>query len=312
MGSNDDWFSEPLTSGEAEDNTSTPPLSVVADQSSADDSTSVDDWFAEPASADGSGATEVLFDHAVVADDDLAQWVSGQLEAQSPAPSAAGEDPELDWAAGASAPTVPIRQERAPLGAPPSQPRFPWLRRRRGAVAVAVSAGVLVIGGPSAVIAVVGSASPDEVTPISSLVTESTSSAPQPEAAPAALETPWCAGRTGGHPVALDSADPGLAAIAGFENAYYVDRDGFRARRFVAENARVGSAERIGQGIAQIPVGTEHCVLASRVSNGVYAVDLFERRPDTTSEHYRQTITTAPAPHGAVITAISSREGQGA
>ncbi|NKS78248.1 hypothetical protein GS539_21385 [Rhodococcus hoagii] len=159
-----------------------------------------------------------------------------------------------------------------------------------------VSAGVLVVAGLTAVITVVGSASPDESTPISALVTESTSAAPEPETAPAAVETPWCAGRTSGQPVPLDSSDPGLAAIAGFENAYYVDRDGFRARSFVADNARVGSAEQIGQGIAQIPVGTEHCVLAARVSDGVYAVDLFERRPDTTSEHYRQTITTAPAP----------------
>lgn len=312
MGTNDDWFSEPPTGDGAEDTTSTPPLSVVADQTSTNDEPIVDDWFTEPSTTDASGAPELERDHDVLADDDLTQWVSGELGSQGvPAPTAAGEDPELDWVAGASAPTVPIRPESASLSTPP-QPRLRWLRRHRGAVAVSVSAGVLVVAGLTAVITVVGSASPDESTPISALVTESTSAAPEPETAPAAVETPWCAGRTSGQPVALDSSDPGLAAIAGFENAYYVDRDGFRARSFVAENARVGSAEQIGQGIAQIPVGTEHCVLAARVSDGVYAVDLFERRPDTTSEHYRQTITTAPAPQGAVITAISSREGQGA
>lgn len=168
--------------------------------------------------------------------------------------------------------------------------------RRRTGTAVGVSAAVLVVGAVAVVGLLVNSAeSPtvDVVTP--------TSKEP-------VVDTTWCAGLGAGAPAAVDSQDPGTAAIAGFEWAYYVLRDGVRVREFVSTDARVGSAEQISQGIQQIPVGTTHCVLVRKAVEGAYAVDVFERRPDGTTEHYPQTVLTAATADGTRITAITSRE----
>ncbi|MFE3289496.1 hypothetical protein [Rhodococcus sp. NPDC059234] len=127
----------------------------------------------------------------------------------------------------------------------------------------------------------------------------------------AAVESPWCTGLAAGEPATLDSPDAGAATIAGFEDAYYRARDGVMARTFVATGARVGSAEQITKGIAQIPVGTTPCVLTRKAGPGAYAVDLFERHPDGSAEHYRQTIMTsrsASSPTGEAIAAISTRD----
>ncbi|TQF69059.1 hypothetical protein FK531_09770 [Rhodococcus spelaei] len=179
-----------------------------------------------------------------------------------------------------------------PFDDPQPSDRTP--RRRRGALVATVATLVVVAGAAGA-----GTAA--FLTLRSAEDTETV----------AAVESPWCAGLASGDPASLDSPDAGAATIAGFEDAYYRARDGVLARTFVAAGARVGSAEQISKGIAQIPVGTTHCVIARKAGPGAYAVDLFERRPDGSAEHYRQTIMTtnsAASPTGEAIAAISTRD----
>ena len=132
-----------------------------------------------------------------------------------------------------------------------------------------------------------------------------------PPVSPTAAPSQWCSGEAAGAPVHASDTDPGTAAIARFEDAYYLDRDAGEARKAVAPDATtVGTVEQIASGIAQIPTGTEHCVLAAPTAQGSYAVDIFERRPDGTERHYKQLITTAPAPApgiGSVLTTIATR-----
>lgn len=187
------------------------------------------------------------------------------------------------------------------------------LRQYRGPLAVAGSA-VIVVGIGAAAVSIIAGSVTDEIAPIAAEATPITADinpTPATSAEPTPIvEQPWCAGRTDGTPVLTDSADPGEAAIARFQEAYYVARDGVAARSVVATDARVADAESLNKGISEeIPVGTEHCVLAKRVADGVYAVDLFEQRPDTTTTHYLQTITTVTTPDGALITAITQRGG---
>lgn len=297
----DDWFKATSTARGGGSEEPVPPLSVVPDALNHDEDEG--DWF----SAVGPTGPAAETTAPSVTDDAEQDVHDRDWLAETPTPSSPVSDDAAesdDWV-GASAPTVPIRQIPAtPRATVPARPQQSWLRRHRGAVAVGGSAVVLVAVGALAFSAVTGTASPDEATPITALVSSAPSTTA--EATPVA-EKPWCTGRTDGAPITVDSVDPGEAAIARFQSAYYVDRDGHRARTFVTPDARVASAEAINRGInEQIPVGTEHCVLSKKVAEGVYAVDLFERRPDTTGEHYRQTITTTP--DGALITAITKRE----
>lgn len=175
-------------------------------------------------------------------------------------------------------------------------PTPPTRRRRRGGV-IAVVAALVVAGALAAAGLALNSSDP-----------EPDSVAAEP-AAPAVEDTTWCEGLGAGAPATTESEDPGAAAIAGFERAYYVLRDGRRAREHVAPDGRVGTAEQLDEGIRQIPVGTNHCVLVRKATEGAYSVDVFERRPDGTVEHYPQTVMTVTTPDGTRITAIKSREG---
>ncbi|SEM15410.1 hypothetical protein [Rhodococcus maanshanensis] len=187
---------------------------------------------------------------------------------------------------------------------PQSQPG--WLRRHRVDVALGAVVAVVVAGGAATALLLADrGASDGMVSPATSPAASDASDEP--------VEATWCAGFADGELVSPDSSDHGAATIAGFEDAYYVARDGVRARTYVAPNALVASAEQIGQGISQIPTGTTHCLLVKRIGEGRYAVDVFDRRPDNSANHYRHTFTTAadPAsPTGAAITSITLREGK--
>jgi hypothetical protein len=299
---NDDWFTHTPQSQDDEAPKSEPAstLSVVPSAPSHDED---DDWFTAtgPVGSAAEPQIQPMSDGEQASTSDGAEWASDS----QPLDESVDDDEDAGWI-GASAPTVPILAVGTPTAAPAGKPSPSWLRRHRAGAAVAGSAIVLLAGGGLAMNALAGTASTAESTPITDLVTASpttTTEEPEPVAA-----QPWCAGRADGTPIAVDSPDLGQATIARFQAAYYLDRDGHRARTFVAPDARVASADSINAGIAtHIPAGTEHCVLAKKISDGVYAVDLFERRPDTTGEHYRQTITTTP--DGALITAITPREG---
>ncbi|WP_107661064.1 hypothetical protein [Nocardia suismassiliense] len=133
---------------------------------------------------------------------------------------------------------------------------------------------------------------------------------PTTTAATSSAVKPWCTEIGAGQPVSMTATEPGLAAIAAFEKAYYLDRDAVTARLHVAADARVGSVDQLKAGIDTVPAGTTHCVLATPVQPGMWSVELYTRRPDGTLEHFPQTITTiaaATAPKGALITAILPR-----
>jgi hypothetical protein len=191
----------------------------------------------------------------------------------------------------------------------PTAERRSWLRRHRGAVAVtgSVAAVAAVLAGAGSV--ALGATTPDEARPITDVI----ASAPAPtttNGVAAGASRAWCAGFTTGEPITSSSADAGEAAIAAFQDAYYIARDAAKARAQVAEGASVGSAEEMAKFIAETPPGTEHCVLASPRGDGAYAVDLFVRAPGGSATHYPQNVATTPDPDGgARITAITVREG---
>lgn len=205
-------------------------------------------------------------------------------------------------------------------GTGPVEPSPASTRRRRRGVPVIAAAAIFVVGGAFAAVTLGDRAGPngDSVVaaakPSGAGVDAGVRESGQAATVPDSAEDHWCAGLAPGEPATVDSPDPGAAAIAGFEDAYYGARDGAKARTFVAENARVGSAEVLTRGITEsIPVGTTHCVVANRTGEGAYAVDLFERRPDGATTRYRQVVTTVAlsgSPTGEVITGISKRMGQ--
>ncbi|MEV0545829.1 hypothetical protein AB0H98_03350 [Nocardia salmonicida] len=104
----------------------------------------------------------------------------------------------------------------------------------------------------------------------------------------------------------------GPGAILGFEYSFYSDRDGEKARSFVAPDAdTVGSAPSIQRGIDEhVPRGTTYCAQINQIGPDNYELDLTERRPGGTSAEdllYTQLITTAVRDGRTMITAIAVR-----
>ncbi|PXX66391.1 hypothetical protein DFR70_103139 [Nocardia tenerifensis] len=102
----------------------------------------------------------------------------------------------------------------------------------------------------------------------------------------------------------------GPGAILGFQYAFYVERSGERARKFVADDTfNVSTAEIIQKGIdEEVPRGTTHCLRISEMSPGTYAVDLREFRPDGTERLYPQIITTVVRDGKNLLYSIEKRE----
>ncbi|MFC9872069.1 hypothetical protein [Nocardia salmonicida] len=104
----------------------------------------------------------------------------------------------------------------------------------------------------------------------------------------------------------------GPGAILGFEYAFYSDRDGEKARSFVAPDAdTVSSAPIIQRGIDEhVPRGTTYCAQINQIGPDDYELDLTERRPGGTSAEdllYTQLITTTVRDGRTMITAIVVR-----
>ncbi|MEV0759431.1 hypothetical protein [Nocardia sp. NPDC050435] len=124
---------------------------------------------------------------------------------------------------------------------------------------------------------------------------------------PAAVpSSPACTGLSGALVTATvaPSAGPLMAAIAGFEHAYYVARDPEAALRWLAPEAGI-AAEPLAAGITSIPAGTQHCVAITPIAETTATVHLAERRPDGQRIDYLQVINIRVAEAGhAVITNI--------
>lgn len=101
----------------------------------------------------------------------------------------------------------------------------------------------------------------------------------------------------------------GPGAILGFQHAFYVERSGAQARRFVAPDAEnVSTADIIQKGIdEQVPVGTTHCLRINEVATDTFDVDLTELHPDGKKTIYPQTITTVNRDGKILVYAIKER-----
>ena len=100
--------------------------------------------------------------------------------------------------------------------------------------------------------------------------------------------------------------DSGAAAILAFEHAYYVLRDGVKAREVVAEGDGVNPAEAIQAGANDTPAGTTHCVVIRTESPGQFYVEITEYRPNTPDPKLiRQRINTTTEHGRTLITSIT-------
>lgn len=96
---------------------------------------------------------------------------------------------------------------------------------------------------------------------------------------------PWCYAARTATDVNDDTpggAGSGPDAVLGYEYAQYATRSGSAARQYVVPEATaVPAAETLQARIAQVPIGTQHCV---HVTGGDvpdrFQVQVFERRPD--------------------------------
>ncbi|WP_446222914.1 hypothetical protein ACTWPB_24660 [Nocardia sp. IBHARD005] len=107
-----------------------------------------------------------------------------------------------------------------------------------------------------------------------------------------------------------NSSGPGV--ILGFEYAFYTDRNGEKARSYVAPEAdTVGSAPIIQGGIDKyVPLGTTYCAQINQIGPDSYELDLTERRPGGTSADdllYTQLITTTVRDGRTLIATIVER-----
>ncbi|WP_080512494.1 hypothetical protein [Rhodococcus opacus] len=197
-------------------------------------------------------------------------------------------------------PFAPAEAPRSAVpAAEPEQPAAPtWLSpghesaspvrdgrgKRKFAVAGAAAAVVAVVVGVVAVFT-----SNSEGTPV------------------AAADSGWCVASRDGSTVVGNGpggTSDGVAAILAFDHAYYVARNGAKAREVATPDAPLGSAEMIQRGIDSVPEGTEHCLAITETEPGRYAVTLSELRPDGSTKRYEQVVTTADRDGRTYITSI--------
>ncbi|MFE6862599.1 hypothetical protein [Nocardia sp. NPDC057668] len=190
----------------------------------------------------------------------------------------------------------------------------PWARISTivgGVLAVLVVAGLVVVavtrgGGEDNE----PLAAPSTTAAATTTATASTPALPgAPVTVPAA---PSCASKREG-PLSIGNGtggtSTGLDAILGFQHAFYIDRDGAKARSFVAADApNVSPAEVIQTaGIDPTPVGTMHCLRVFAMGPDAYVVDLTEYRPDGATNVYQQYVTTVTRNGKHLIYAIDQR-----
>ena len=184
--------------------------------------------------------------------------------------------------------------------------------RRTVAMAGAVLAAVgLVLGVILTVASFVGNASDDGGEPIAQ--PPAPSAAAFPPAAPA--DDADCPNRTeGGVITGRDPGDTtsGPAVIKAFEHAYYVERNGAKARSYGTELARMGSAASMQTFIdTQLPPGTLYCTRITDRGAGLWSLELSEIPPGGGEPVLiRQLVQTAQVDGRTLITAITKDTNQ--
>lgn len=174
-----------------------------------------------------------------------------------------------------AAPALPA--ETATVLSPVTRPA-PRRRALRGYV---IAAGLLVLvvamAGVGAFVAFSGG---DSDTPA---VAQATTPGPTAPAITTPPADPDCPTRTDG-PVTTGrdagGTTSGPEVIKAFEHAYYVDRDGAKARSYGTELAQMGSATSIQTFIdTRLAPGTLHCTRITDLGNGLWSLELTEIPP---------------------------------
>lgn len=133
------------------------------------------------------------------------------------------------------------------------------------------------------------------------------------DATPADLSD-WCPSQISEREVTgagKGSQDDGPSVILAYDYAYYVERDGTKARSLLdLPNPAALTAESLQTYIDNVPVGTQHClsITPDPTSTGRYSVRLTGREPDGTTSVADQTFTIANRAGTYVITAIETNQ----
>ena len=174
---------------------------------------------------------------------------------------------------------------------------------------------MLVVAGIGALLAFGGGGTGNSpTTDIPQATPQSTVSVGAP-AAPVAPEDADCPNRsengvsTGRDPGGTTS---GPAVIKAFEHAYYVERNGAKARSYGTELARMGTAASMQAFIdTQLPPGTTYCTRITDRGAGLFSLELNEIPPGGGEPLLiRQLVQTAEVEGRTLITAITKDTNQ--
>ena len=193
----------------------------------------------------------------------------------------------------------------------------PRRRSKRGYfIAAALLACVLVVAGIGALLAFGGGGTGNSpTTDIPQATPQSTVSVGAPAAPVAPAQDADCPNRsedgvsTGRDPGGTTS---GPAVIKAFEHAYYVERNGAKARSYGTELARMGTAASMQAFIdTQLPPGTTYCTRITDRGAGLFSLELSEIPPGGGEPLLiRQLVQTAEVEGRTLITAITKDTNQ--
>ncbi|WP_257015412.1 hypothetical protein [Rhodococcus sp. ACS1] len=183
--------------------------------------------------------------------------------------------------------------------APPPPPRSPLPSPRGGrgpgtktVAAVAAVAAVAVAGG----VAVSQLRSGDSETASTAATTSATAAADENGLPIRGLPDPEQVEQTSASDgeCRADRGDQksGAGVIAAFNHAYYSLRDGESARALATPSSSVLPGPELQKVIDAVPVGTNYCLRAVALSDGVYLVDLSVMQPAQPVKRGTQTVTT--------------------
>lgn len=205
----------------------------------------------------------------------------------------------------------------APAPAGPGARPAPRRRSKRGYfIAAALLACVLVVAGIGALLAFGGGGPGNSpTTDIPQATPQGTVSVGAPAAPVAPAEDADCPNRsengvsTGRDPGGTTS---GPAVIKAFEHAYYVGRNGAKARSYGTELARMGTAASMQAFIdTQLPPGTTYCTRITDRGAGLFSLELSEIPPGGGEPLLiRQLVQTAEVEGRTLITAITKDTNQ--
>ena len=191
----------------------------------------------------------------------------------------------------------------------------PRRRSKRGYfIAAALLACVLVVAGIGALLAFGGGGN-SPTTDIPQATPQSTVSVGAPAAPVAPAQDADCPNRSeNGVTTGRDPGDTtsGPAVIKAFEHAYYVERNGARARSYGTELARMGTAASMQAFIdTQLPPGTTYCTRITDRGAGLFSLELSEIPPGGGEPLLiRQLVQTAEVEGRTLITAITKDTNQ--